>query len=192
VPVRSALFGAALAVAIVVATLTFGSGLATLVSHPPLYGWNWSYAVEGGDVPPQALSLLRHDRLVAAWSGVSFADAQIDGQTTPVLLASTHAHVTPPMLSGHAPEAGNQIVLGAATLAQLHQRVGDTVVVSYGTPSDAPVYIPPTRLVIVGTATFPAIGNAQTLHTSMGTGALIPPGSSRPPWPGSSAARIPR
>lgn len=38
VPVRSALFGAALAVTIVVATLTFGSGLASLVSHPPLYG----------------------------------------------------------------------------------------------------------------------------------------------------------
>src|SRR5208282_2777264 len=34
VPVRSALFGTALAVVIVTATLTFGSGLDTLVSHP--------------------------------------------------------------------------------------------------------------------------------------------------------------
>jgi hypothetical protein len=174
VPVRSALFGAALAVGIVVTALTFGSGLATLVSHPPLYGWNWSYALEGGPVPPQVLSLLRHDRLVAAWSGVSFADAQIDGQTTPVLLTSPRAQVTPPVLSGHPVEADNQIVLGAATLAQLHQRVGGTVVVSYGAPADAPVYVPPTRLVIVGTATLPAVGTAQALHTSMGTGALVP------------------
>ena len=176
VPVRSALFGATVAVAIVVATLTFGSGLATLVSHPPLYGWNWSYALEGFPVPPQAVSLLRRDRLVAAWSGVSFADAQIDGQTTPVLLTSTHAQVTPPILSGHPVEADNQIVLGAATLAQLHQRVGGTVVVSYGAPDNAPVYVPPTRLMIVGTATLPAVGTAQALHPSMGTGALVPTG----------------
>jgi hypothetical protein len=35
------------------------------------------------------------------------------------------------------------------------------------------VYIPPTRLRIVGTATMPAIGNAGALHPSMGTGALL-------------------
>jgi hypothetical protein len=124
-------------------------------------------------VPPQALSLLPRDRSVAAWSSVSYANAQIDGQTVPVLRASTHAQVGPPILSGHPLEAGNQIVLGAATLAQLHKRVGDTVLASYGAPADAPLYVPPKRLVIVGTATLPAIGNPQTLHTSMGTAAII-------------------
>jgi hypothetical protein len=44
VPVRSALLGAVLAVAVVVATVTFGSSLGTLDSHPALYGWNWTYA----------------------------------------------------------------------------------------------------------------------------------------------------
>src|ERR1019366_4502104 len=43
VPVRSALLGTALAVALAVTTVTFGSSLQTLVTHPPLYGWNWSY-----------------------------------------------------------------------------------------------------------------------------------------------------
>ena len=40
---------------------------------------------------------------------------------------------------------------------------------------DAPIYVPPTRLRIVGTATFPAVGFASTVsdHTSMGTGALL-------------------
>jgi hypothetical protein len=42
--------------------------------------------------------------------------------------------------------------------------------------ADAPVYVPPTPLVIAGTATLPAIGTAQALHTSMGTGAMIPAG----------------
>jgi hypothetical protein len=73
---------------------------------------------------------------------VSFANAQIDGQTVPIILASTHAQVSPPTLSGHRLEADNQIVLGAATLAQLHKHVGDTVIASYGTPRNAPVYVP--------------------------------------------------
>jgi hypothetical protein len=182
VPVRSAMSGAALAVLIVVASLTFGSGLSTLVSHPALYGWNWNYAVTSpsADVPPQALSLLASDRAVAAWSGVIFANAQIDGQTVPVIVAGTHARVSPPLLSGHPLEADNRVVLGAATLAQLHKRVGDTIIASYGTPADAPVYIPPTRLQIVGTATLPAVGAPHTLHTSMGTGAVIPAGIEPP------------
>ena len=180
VPVRSALFGAALAVAIVVATLTFGSGLTTLVSHPPLYGWNWSYVLEGPDIPPQALALLRRDPLVAAWTGVSFGDLEIDGEITPAILTGARARVSPPILSGHPPEGRHQIVLGTQTLGQLHKRVGDTVDVSYGAPDDAPVYIPPTPEVIVGTATLPAIGNGQTLHTSMGTGALVPSGIAPP------------
>jgi len=181
VPVRSALFGTTIAVVVVVATLTFGSSLTTLVSHPALYGWNWSYALSSNsDVPPQAESLLAHDRDVAAWSDVNFANAQIDGQTVPILLADDHARVGPPILSGHPLDANNEIVLGASTLAQLHKRVGDTVVASYGSPKDAPVYVPPTRLKIVGTSTLPAVGNAQTLHTSMGTGAIIPIGIEPP------------
>jgi hypothetical protein len=176
VPVRSVLFGTALAVLMVVATLTFGSSLQTLVSHPALYGWNWSYAFEqtsGGNVPPQVRALLNRSPDVAGWTGFSFASAQIDRQTVPILAGSVHAEVTPPILSGHALEANDQIVLGSATLAQLHKRLGDRVVVSYGSPKDAPFYVPPTSLVIVGTATMPAIGGSESLHPSMGTGALV-------------------
>jgi hypothetical protein len=77
-------------------------------------------------------------------------------------------------LSGHRLEANGQIVLGASTLAQLHKRVGGTVSVTYGTPKDFPVYVPPTHLLVVGTATLPAVGNSGTLHTSMGDGELVP------------------
>jgi hypothetical protein len=163
--VRSALLGSVLAVCVVVATVTFGSGLQALVTHPALYGWNWSYAIEevgGGSIPPKA------------WTGFDFANAQIDDQTVPILLGSPGATVTPPILEGHRLEANGQIVLGAATLAQLHKRVGETVTVTYGTPKDFPVYVPPTHLLVVGTATLPAVGNSEDLHTSMGTGALVP------------------
>jgi hypothetical protein len=180
VPVRSALVGTALAIVMVVGTLTFASSLRTLVSHPALYGWNWSYALDPtNNVPPQTLKLLGHDPDVAAWSGFDYNNVDIDGQTVPILFArSLGEAVSPPILSGHGLQANNEIVIGAATLAVLHKHVGDTVQVSYQSPKDAPIYIPPTRLLIVGTATFPAVGYESLVadHTSMGTGAMFSEG----------------
>lgn len=183
VPVRSAMVGAVLAVVVVVTTLTFASGLSTLESHPTLYGWNWSYAINsagGSSVPPLAKGLLDHDPKVAAWTGYDYANVEINAQTVPVLLSQPHAELNPPILSGRPLEADNQIVLGAATLTALHKKVGDTVMVSYGSPSDAPVYVAPTPLTIVGTATLPAIGTSGALHPSMGTGAMISRGIESP------------
>ncbi len=75
---------------------------------------------------------------------------------------------------GTAVENKDQIVVGAATLAQLHKRIGDTVVVTYGALGN-PVYVPPMHLVVVGTATMPAVGFSSVIddHTSMGTGVLM-------------------
>lgn len=183
VPVRSALLGTVVAVVMVVATLTFASGLNTLVSHPSLYGWNWTYILNpSDDVPPQTVAALDHDPDVAAWAGANLANAQIDGQSFPILLSSIKAELSPPILSGHGLNSEGQIVLGAATMAVLHKQVGDTVLISYGTPENAPVYVPPTRLKIVGTATLPAVGYTSFIddHTSMGTGALVPVGIEPP------------
>ena len=176
VPTRPALLGGILAVALVVATLTFGSGLRSLVSHPALYGWNFTYLLNPtNNVPPQAISLLQHDRDVAAWTGYDYNVAEIDGQYVPFLFQYDHPQISPPILAGHRIDNRHQIVLGAATMAQLHKRIGDTVTVTYGTPKDAPIYVPPTQLVIVGTATLPAVGFSSVVddHTSMGTGAVI-------------------
>jgi len=176
VPVRSALLGSVLALALLVATLTFGSSLQSLISHPALYGWNWSYLLNAtNNVPPQAISALAHDRDVSAWTGYDYNVAEIDGQYVPFLFQYDHPQISPPILSGHTIEAKDQIVLGAQTLELLHKRVGDTVLASYGVPGDGPVYVPPIRLVIVGTATMPAIGFSSFIddHTSMGTGAMM-------------------
>ena len=100
VPVRSAMLGAVLAVAMVVATLTFASSLRTLVANPPLYGWNWSYALNPtNDVPPQALNLLGHDPDVAAWTGVDYNNFGIDGQsrTLPFLTPGCRAFSADPV-----------------------------------------------------------------------------------------------
>jgi len=172
VPVRSAILGATLAVVIVIATVVFGSSLNSLVSHPRLYGWNWNYALMAGggaaDVPAaQSARLLDHDSSVAAWSGYWFGNLQVDGRTVPILGTSPGESVAPPVLTGHGFESPDQIVLGPGTLAQIHKTVGDTVTVRYGTTT-------PHRLLIVGTATLPAVGvGGVTGHASMGTGAVV-------------------
>jgi hypothetical protein len=180
VPVRSTLLGATLAVALVVATLTFGSGLQSLVSHPALYGWNFTYLLNASNTtPPRTLTLLDRDPDVVAWDGYDYNDAEIDGQEVPLLFefghSSTKSPISPPILAGHAVDGSGQIVLGAATLVQLHKHLGDTVYFSYGTPRDGSTYAPPTPFVVVGAATMPAVGYSSVIqdHPAMGTGGLI-------------------
>jgi hypothetical protein len=178
VPVRSAILGTVFAVVIVISTITFGASLHTLVSKPSLYGWNWTYEMNGGggygDIPAAPVAkLLNHNKYVAAWSGVYFGSLKIDGQNVPVIGATPKAKVGPVIVTGHAFDRANQVVLGQATLAQLHKKVGDTVEVrSRGAAS--------TTLRIVGTATMPTIGDQGAPHLEMGVGAvlayqLIPP-----------------
>ena len=180
VPVRSTLLGAVLAVVLMVTTLTFGNSLRSLVSHPSLYGWNFTYLLNATNTtPPGTLRLLDHDAHVVAWDGYDYSVAELDGRAVPFLFEFGHSAVkppiSPPVLAGHAVEGPDQIVVGAATLAGLHKQVGDTVTVSYGTPQDGDTYVPPRRFVVVGTATMPAVGYSSVIddHTSMGTGALI-------------------
>ncbi len=173
-PYRGAVLAAVVAMIVVTATLTFGASLHTLVSQPALYGWNWDYAVQSSDgygpVPNKAVATLRHDSAVTSSSGISFATMQLDGLEVPTLLSNPGSPVAPPVTSGHGLMTKHQIVLGAATLAQLHKRIGDTVGLKY-----VPAYPPrPIRLTIVGVATMPAIGIAEGLHTSMGIGASVP------------------
>ena len=193
VPVRSVIVGAVVAVTLMVTTLTFSSGLAADL-HSALYGCDWSYTLTPTNAaPPAMLAMLRRDPLVAAWSGAGYTDAEIDGQTVPFILMDPGSRVEPPLISGHQARNDHQLVLGAATLALLHKRVGDTVYVSYGSKAGAPAYIAPTPETVVGTATFPAIGYSSYIaeHTAMGIGALVPTGCTPRPSSPPSAAPTP-
>jgi hypothetical protein len=171
-PVRSAVLGAVLAVVVVVASFTFGSSLNSLVSQPKLYGWNWNYALLAGfsaaeDLPAaQTATLFEHDPDVGHWSGVYFESAELDGQSVPVLAERPGAAVHPTMLSGQALDSDRQVVLGPATLAALHKRIGDTVLANTGRKSTV-------RVRIVGTATLPTIGGSGDPQLQMGTGAVL-------------------
>ena len=171
VPVRSAILATVLAVIVVVATVTFGSSLNTLVNRPALYGWNWTYDMDGGgglgDVPGQAASrLLNADPLVQSWSGVSYSSLQFDGMTVPVLGVTPGAAVAPPVLSGRDVDGNDQVVLGASTMQQLGKRIGQTVEARAAHGKSE-------RLTIVGTATLPPIGVTGSSHLEMGTGAEV-------------------
>ena len=168
VPVRSAILSATLAMVVITGTVTFGASMQTLVSHPALYGWNWNFELSSGtnDIPlDTATRLLNQDPDVAAWTGVDVANLVIDGLTVPVIGGSPNAPVGPPILSGHAFNAKDEVVLGATTLTQLRKRAGDTIEVSYSTGTST------TFLRIVGTATMPTIGVG--VHPTMGTGAWL-------------------
>ncbi|HXN61987.1 MAG TPA: FtsX-like permease family protein [Acidimicrobiales bacterium] len=168
-PIRSVMFGALVAVVTVVSTLTFGSSLQTLVAQPKLYGWNWTDALQPvsdpvSAMPKEFLSLVKGDPDLAAWTPVQFFTFELDGQAVPFMFEPPAAKISPPLLSGHAVTGPDQVVLGPATLADIHKQVGDTVEVSYEGKHGT--------LHIVGTATFPAIGINGTLHPSTGSGAV--------------------
>jgi hypothetical protein len=173
VPVRSVMAGAVLAASVVMATLTFGASLGTLISHPALYGWNFNYALYStdgwGPFPTTFVTpLLARDRSVDATTGVYFLTVQINGQTVPAILSPTRPAVAPRPLTGGGLGGPGQIVLGPATLAQLHEHVGDTVTVSLSG------VIRDTQLKIAGTAALPTIGDTLGIHPSMSTGAILP------------------
>ena len=89
----------------------------------------------------------------------------------PVLGQGVHATVGPPLLSGHGLDAPDQVVLGGATLSALHKRIGDTIEVDVSGSKR------PERLLIVGTATMPTIGEQLAMRIpTMGTGALVASG----------------
>jgi len=168
-PVRSAIFGSVLAVIVLVATLTFGSSLNGLAASPPLFGWNWNYAMLSGfagqeDLPaPLIAKLLSHDPFVRVWSGVNFTKGQLGGQLMPMLAQSPGARVSVPLLSGHGLESSDEVVLGPSTLQQLGKRLGETVSFS-ASPGVT------RTLMIVGTATMPSVTNSGG---GMGVGALV-------------------
>ncbi|HEX2699408.1 MAG TPA: ABC transporter permease [Acidimicrobiales bacterium] len=169
VPVRSIIVGTVGAVAALVAAVTFGTSLTNLAGQPRLFGWNWDVALVaqqgyGNTRPGPTSRILGNDPDIEAWSGAFFGADQIDGHNVPLLGMDTDAKVDPPMREGRSITRDDEIVLGTATLARLHKRVGDSVTSGGGR-----------SLRIVGSATLPAIGVVHGDHTSLGIGGVVAP-----------------
>ncbi len=175
VPVRTAMLGAALSVAMLGAVLTFVSSLDHLFSSPHQQGWNWDVLVGNpndlNDRLAQDGQLLAHNRFVGSYSAIAIlasqgqGDAMIDGVSVPTLLAidPLKGSVYPPILQGHAPRADDQIVLGTQTLHRLHRQIGQSVQIA--TPQG------PLTLHIVGRMIAPSVGDL--FSNALGEGAWV-------------------
>ena len=176
VPMVGAVLTASLAVAAVVAALTFGASLGHLVESPRQQGWNWNVLVGNPnstkDLEGKTKALLAHNRFVAGYSAIAIlagagqGTSVIDGKTVDSLLAfdPLKGSVYPPLLEGHAPRAANQVVFADQTLQQLHRRVGQTVQVQG--PGGRPITIH-----IVGRMISPSVGDLFT--NGMGVGGWV-------------------
>jgi hypothetical protein len=125
VPVRSAIVGVAAAAAGVIAVLTFSAGLSHLVDTPRLYGW--SFDIIGLDA--------RYERAVAQDPDVEAVgrvrrSLQLRVNDRPTLGTSVQTvtgEMTPAIAAGRAPITGDEVALGADTLAATHTRIGGAV-----------------------------------------------------------------
>ena len=170
VSVRSVMAGAAIAIGALVASVTFGASLSTLVRHPRLYGWDWNATfIDGqgyGNVTlSKACAILDQDDHVAAWSGVYFGSDTIAGHDLPLLGIDPGSAVTPPVLEGRPIQHRNEAVLGGATAVALGKKIGDEITLA----GDGRPHV----VRIVGIATLPTIGVVHGGRTSLGVGVLV-------------------
>jgi putative ABC transport system permease protein len=176
VPVLGAVLTASLAVAAVVAALTFGASLGHLSESPRQQGWNWNVLVgnpnSSDDLEAQTKALLAHNHFVSGYSAIAIlagADQGtivIDGKTFDSLLAfdPMKGSVYPPLLEGHVPRAADQVVFASQTLKELNRRVGQTVRVQ--SPSGKLITVH-----IVGSMISPSVGDLFT--NGMGDGGWV-------------------
>jgi putative ABC transport system permease protein len=168
VPVRSAMFGLAIAVAAVAGAGTFGANLLRLVGTPALYGQDWDIAFDGqfATVTPKQFSQITGH--VAGVTGVTFGvhgSVTIGNTVIPAIgLAPGKGPVmSSTVLTGRPPATRGEIVLGTSVLRQLGLRVGQTV------PVRTPVGKRP--MLITGSGVFPYFGQGSFTPTDAGQGA---------------------
>jgi hypothetical protein len=160
------------ALAAVVATVTFAAGLTDLVSTPARYGQDWDLMVDGGFSPAPVTAIvtaLGPDPAVAAIAGGRYGEVNIDGQRVPtVSLADVVGTTFPAVITGQATARGDELVLGQRSLRALGRSVGDTVTVDAGDR--------PREMRVVGTVAFPRLNHGSFSTLGLGEGALLPAG----------------
>lgn len=176
VPVRSAVAGTAVAVGAVVAAFTFGAGLHRLVSTPALYGWPWDVIVHvqgqgdlgGSEVHTEVVHRFQAAPEVQRLSAGINDRISIDGRTMPAVgLSALRGESLVTVAEGSVPAAGDEVALGARSMARLGVAIGDTVAV---TDRTGRVH----DLRVVGQAVLPGLGTYHGAdRTELGTGALL-------------------
>src|SRR5690349_4952555 len=167
VPVRSAIFGAALGVAALTASLVFAASLGHLLNTPRLAGFTWDafVSVEGG--LPKAAAALRADPKVAGYTRGGFTGVRIGQLRLMTLVLGGSGPARPVITAGAAPTASDEVALGASTMRDARTRIGQAVDV---VADQAEGHPKPVRMRVVGTVIVPP---SPFLAVKLGEGAAM-------------------
>jgi ABC-type lipoprotein release transport system permease subunit len=180
-PVGTALFGSALAVMALCATVVFADSLTHLTTTPALYGSNYSFSFStsnGGHGNPR-VSSLEHDHSITAIMQAVTDEVSIKGHD---VLAIAGKPVRGPMLlstvDGRLPTRDHDMTLGVTTLHQVGAHVGSVLKVTIQLPTGGSRSVP---FRVVGTASFPSdagggLGTGSAFTMAGYLNAVCPPG----------------
>ena len=163
-PVGTALFGSALAVMALCATVVFGNSLTHLTTTPALYGSDYQLSFSTSNGGPGSLnswvSSLDHDDSITAIMLAASNEVTIKGHDVLAIAGKT---VRGPMLlstvDGRLPTGDNDMALGATTLHQVGAHVGSVLGVTVQLPTADPV---PFRFASLGRRRSPATPEADS------------------------------
>ena len=185
VPVRSALVGAVLAVVVVVTTLTFASGLncSRLAPRPLRMELELRHQPCGRRAAMSRPRRRSCSPVIPMWPHGPGTPSPVSRSTVKRYRCSWRRPT--PSSTRPSCRAMRSTPITRSSWARQRwprctRRSATPSTSVTGLPSDAPVYVPPTPLRVVGTATLPAIGTSGALHPSMGTGAMISDGIGSP------------
>jgi hypothetical protein len=184
VPVGTALFGSALAVMALCATVVFAASLTHLTATPALYGSDFQLGFSnsngGPGNPTSWVSNLQHDRSVTAITLAASNEVSINGHD---VLALAGKAVRGPMLlstvDGRLPTGKDDMTLGVTTLHQVGAHVGSVARVTVQLPTGGSRTVP---FRVVGTASFPSdaggggLGTGSAFTMAGYLNAVCPPG----------------
>jgi MacB-like periplasmic core domain/FtsX-like permease family len=170
-PLRSALGGSIIGLAVLMAALMFGASLNRLVTVPRQFGQRWDFIADSsfGILPLRANeSALRSDPDLAGYTAGNYGSLVIGQRDVPTIgLQRLKGDVYPLLLEGRAAEKPDEIVLGTTVLRRLKTAIGRTI------PVDFPLKQAPTQMRIVGRAVFPTLGRGDFAPPSLGDGAAV-------------------
>jgi hypothetical protein len=184
VPVGTALFGSALAVTALCATVVFATSLTHLTTTPALYGSDYQLSFSNSNGGPgntdSWISSLQHDHSITAIMLAASDEVSINGHD---VLALAGKEVRGPMLisrvDGRLPTGEDDMTLGVTTLHQVGAHVGSVVRVGVQLPTGGSRTVP---FRVVGTASFPSdaggggLGTGSAFTMAGYVNAVCPPG----------------
>jgi hypothetical protein len=166
-PVGTALFGSALAVMALCATVVFADSLTHLTATPALYGSDYQMSISsssgGPGNPTSWVASLQRDHSITAIMLAASDEVTIKGHD---VLAIAGKAVRGPMLlskvDGRLPTGDHDMTLGVTTLHQVGAHVGSILGVTVQLPTGGSRTVP---FRVVGTASFPSDAGGGGLGT---------------------------